>query len=475
MTQYNTYSTDGWPLGIDWSSSPEHIDDKALVQAENCEYDHADGCLRTVEGVVIKLEAGIPVDTLFYDHINGVFLFSSGTSLYSTNLETKTYLGELIGSSKPIYTIFGDTVLIASGGLLQALSGAKTLTTVTGSPPISHFVTGRQGRVIAFSNKSDVLNYSAIGNYSSWTNVASDPSSGQFLDVGYKDPGNIIAVDFLSKVLIVYKQYGRCYQVIGNPQSNDFACLPLSQTASCLSTRATCNVDDKSYYLGQGGFMALVATDTYSNIEPFEAGVNINAWVAKNIDCNCALWHLQSRKQIWMKAQTDNRVYLYHYLPRYKDGKGAWTTRKLTYDLHDVCEVENKTYIAYGNKIGILSKATDLDDEEQIQTSIIGNNKLAAQHNLVLMNWKFVSNNAIYGYGIIKCGKKTKNVTFSASSPLVYGNTSKIYGNIIKVFASDYTALPKVGGGAPKSVQLSVLVQKGAISIRQFDYTYIEV
>lgn len=473
--QFLTFESGGFPLGLDWSTSPENIPDGALVQAEQCEYDHADGSLRTVEGVVIKFDAGVPVETMFYDHKNAIYLFSSGNSLYKTDLATKTLVGTLTGSSKPIYCSFGDVVLIASGGLLQTLSGGSTLTTINGSPPVSHYVTGRQGRVVAFSLASDVVNYSSIGDYTNWTNTSNDPSSGQFLDVGYKDPGNVIAVDFLAQVLLVYKAYGRAYQVIGEPGESGFSCLMISETASCLSANATCNVDGKSYYVGQAGFMSLTPTDRYSKIEPTESGLNINAWIARNIDSNCRLWHVQSKKQIWCKTQADKRVYLYHYIPRYSDGRGAWTARQFSIDLNDVCCVGSSVYVAYGNKIGLLSKTTDLDDAMQIQTVIKGQNKLARQHNIVVMNWLFVSNNILPGSGVITVGKKQRNITFTASSPKVYGNKTKVYGNKTKVYASAYSRLSKVGGGAPRNVQLALLVTKGAISLRKFDYTYIEV
>ncbi|MGL6016711.1 MAG: hypothetical protein ACRCZU_11655, partial [Selenomonadaceae bacterium] len=201
MAEFATMSSGGFPYGLNWSKNPEAIADGELVQAEQCEYDHADGSLRTVEGVTIKLDVGMSVDTLFYDHTHSIFLFSSGTNLYKTDLSTYTLLGTLIGSSKPVYCNYGGVIIIASGNLLQALTGANTLTTLTGSPPVSHYVTSRQGRLVAFSTASDVVNYSAIGDYTSWTNVAADKSSAQFVNVGYKDPGNIIAIDFLAQVM----------------------------------------------------------------------------------------------------------------------------------------------------------------------------------------------------------------------------------------------------------------------------------
>jgi hypothetical protein len=479
-------SSGGFPLGLDWSKNPESIPDGALTQAEQCEYDYGDGSLRTVAGVTIKLATGLAVvDTLFYDHVNVIWYFSSGTQLYKTDMVNITLLGTLTGTNKPVYCMYGGICLIASGGLLQTVSGGNNLAVVTGGPPVSHYVTSRIGRVLAFSLASDVLNYSAIGDYTSWTNNPNDSSSAQYVDIGYKDPGNIIAIGFLSKVIMVYKEGGRAYKIVGEPPSATYEVDPVSQTASCLSLFAATNVDDRSYYLGQGGLMSFTPTDDYGNVEPDETGLQINAWVAKNIDSNCQLWHVEPKKQIWVKTQNDKRVYLYHYVPqsayagsvnvRYDSGHGRFTVRTFAYQLNDVCCVGGTVYIAYGNKIGVLDASTDLDDAMQIQTSIVGNNKLTQLHSLLVMNRNFVSYNILDGYGTIQCGKKPKNITFSANSPYVYGSTAAVYGNSAYVYADAYTRSYKVGGGSNKGVQLSILVQKGAISVRQFDYQYLEV
>ena len=477
MAEFITRQTSGFPQGLNWSKNPEAILDTELVQAENCEYNHEDGSLRTVPGVTIKLDAGQSVDTLFYDNRHNVFYFSSGVNIYvTTDMKSYAQIGQLAGTNKPVYSMFGDVCIVASGGLLQVISGGSTLQSITGSLDKNDFVTTRIGRVLTYSNTSDQLNYSAIGDYQSWTNSASDTSSAQFVNVGYKDPGNIIAVDFLSKAIMVYKEGGRAYKITGEPQDGDsFRVDPVSQTAFCNSSRSTVSVDDKSYYLGSAGFMSFIPTNAYGDVEPFEEGLNINAWIAQNIDSQCELWHVVNKKQIWIKTQNDNRIYLYHYIPRYSDGRGAFTVRTFAYNLNDVCCVNDETYIAYGNKIGILDSSVDTDDNNQIQTAITGANRLANQHSILVMNRLFVSYNIISGYGTIQCGKKVKQLIFASNSPDIYGNVVDISGNTNSIYSDTYTRSYKVGGGSNKNVQLQILVQKGAISLRELHYQYLEV
>ena len=143
--------------------------------------------------------------------------------------------------------------------------------------------------------------------------------------------------------------------------------------------------------------------------------------------------------------------------------------------MHDVCCVGDKVYIAYGNKIGTLDATTDLDDTMQIQTAITGANRLASQHSILVMNRLFISYNLLPGIGSIKCGKKTKSLTFSSDSPYAYDATGYAYDATEYAYSDAYTRSYKVGGGSNKSVQVQIIVQKGAISLRQMQYQYLEV
>ena len=63
-------------------------------------------------------------------------------------------------------------------------------------------------------------------------------------------------LDFLSRAIIVYKEYGRVYQIVGTPDAKDLTVYPLSSTGYCSG--ATISIDDRSYYLGNQGFMSFM-------------------------------------------------------------------------------------------------------------------------------------------------------------------------------------------------------------------------
>lgn len=465
-------TTNGFRLGLDWSNPPENIDIQALTQALQCEFDSTDNALRTVSGVRILYEFTDKIETLYYDVYRKRWYFSSGNSLYETDFSTYKLLGTLSGIQKPKYHAFGGDILIASGDKLQAISGSGKLVTV--ESPQCDVVSSHSGRVLIASIYSHRLNWSAVGDYQSWTHNSNDASSSQYVDVGYKDQGSIIAVDFLTRAIIVYKEYGRVYQVVGTPDDNNLTVYPLSSTGYCSGS--TLSIDDRSYYLGEQGFMSFMPTNTYAEIQPFETGLNINSYLLKYITKDCEMWHVPNRKQLWIKPYNGVGVFIYHYLPRYNDGRGVFTARRFTHDIHSIVSIEKDVYVAYGNKIGILDESIDTDDGVQIETSIVSGNRLASGQFILIMNYNFITHNIIDGYGTIGISnKKPKPISFAGKTIKTFYATMKTATANIKMNANDYTKEHKIGGGANRNVQFKILVKKGAISLRQLDYTYEEV
>lgn len=476
MQEWMTYSTGGFPLGIDWSKPGENISNQACVQAMNCEYSPVDGALQTVPGIRTVYTADNEIEAIYKDAYRNRYYLVIGKKLYaSVDLQSITLLGTLAGNHKPQFCTFGGDILIASGGQLQYLTGTgEILETVEGSPRCE-LVSSHSGSVMISSIYSHRIYWSAIGDYKSWKHDNYDASSAQYVDVGYKDQGSIISVSFLSKSIIVYKQYGKAYQVIGNPHDGSLTVYPLSETAYCCGESVS--VDDRSYYLGDSGFMSLTPTDTYADIQPFETGLNINTMLIQQIGSGARLFHVVSRKQIWIiPRESLDHIYIYNYLPRYSDGRGAFTMRKTSHAIKDVLVNGTTVYIAYGSKIGVLDESIDTDDGQQIQTSIVSGNRLASRLFLILMNYVFVSSNRIAGKGSITISnKKTKVVDFKAGINKLVDAINDVISADESISGDEYTKILKIGGGPNRNLQIKIFLSKGAIAVHQFDYQYAEV
>jgi hypothetical protein len=242
-----------------------------------------------------------------------------------------------------------------------------------------------------------------------------------------------------------------------------------------MNSDAVLNIDSKAYYLGSSGFQSFIPSNAYGDIAPFDEGISVNSALMNNMDSNCNMWHIPSRKQIWIKTQTDSAIYIYHYIPRHSDGRGVFTTRSLQHDLSSVCDNGKHVYIAYGNKIGMLDSTLDTDDSKQIVTHILGANRLAPEHFILVMKCLLVTHNMIPGHGTIRVGRKAKKVEFPSDALSADADTTSIDSATRDIVTDNYTRSFRVGGGSNRNVQPEIIVEKGAVSIRQFHYKYLEV
>ena len=111
-----------------------------------------------------------------------------------------------------------------------------------------------------------------------------------------------------------------------------------------------------------------------------------------------------------------------------------------------------------------------------IQTSIISGNRLATKLFILLMNYDFVAHNIIDGYGNVQISNRTpKQIKFASVDERLSDDDGMLSDYNELLFQDEYTKVYKIGGGANRNVQIKIFVQKGAISLRQFDYNYEEV
>lgn len=475
VAEFLVMDSAGYPYGVNWSRPAESIADTELLEAINCEYAVEDGNLRTAAGIVPVLETGAPVTSLFWDDVNGRMFYSSGGKLYMTkNFTATTELGALSGESQPCYSLFDDKCLIASGGRLQVVSAEGELSEIEASPKVCSIVTVRCGRAVTCSLLDDALSYSAIGDASDWSESSNDTSKAQYVNIGYKEPGNIVALDFLAQAIMVYKEHGRAYKITGEPQDSNFSALSVSQTAFC-APRAAVSVEAKSYYLGETGLKSFVPTAAYGDVAPYDEGVNANGRLNGHVDASARLWRVPSRQQLWLKAQEDKQLYIYHYLPRYNDGRGAFTMRLMQNDLHDVCDTGNTVYLAYGSKVCRLDDGSATDDGVPITMTLVSGKKLAQKHSILVMNRLLVVHDLIAGGGTLLCGKKKKPFSYGNEDTDAYHATGFAYDASEEVYNAAYTRSYRVGGGSNRYVQSVLQTTSGAMSLRTFCYEYLEV
>lgn len=480
MSEFPVRDTAGFCYGINLSRSSVAIADGEAVELENWEFDESDGALTTVPGLKPLFHEEEDITSLYYDRVNSYYYYSVGAKLYRTEdffYSPRVSIGILSGTDKPMYASFGSTVLIASGGVLQFVNNQGELKKVEGGPEATG-ISVKNGRVIAFHHGSPEIKYSAVGDCFSWQidkEHLQDRSQPQFIGVGYKDPSNIVAVDFLSKVMLVYQENGRAYKVISSPDQDDFAVEPVSMTAYCASQHATCNIDDKSYFIGEDGFKSFRPTVDFGDISPFNEGLAVNTRLAGLITPNARIWHVPSKQQIWISPNGGTAIYLYHYLPRLQDGRGVFTTRTTQYPINDVLDYGGHVFVACGKTLAVLDRAIDTDCQVQIRATAKGPKRLASKHSILVMNRLLVTSNRLPGLASLKCGKKTRQIKIGSNDPFIYSLQDAIANHEEYIATESETRNYKVGGGSNKEVQLILTVEQGAVSLRQLSYEFLEV
>lgn len=457
--------------------TPESIPENCLQQAYNFEYGGEVLQIQVVPGVTTKLDLESEATAGFYDSVHDVFLVASGQNLYSitTDFGTKTLLGTLTGVYSPVFCLYDTFCLIASGGQIQKFDGS-TLSILDNSP-LSHWVGIKFGRVVAYNINSDVRNYSAIGDPTGWTNVPSDVSSSQFIYVGYKDAGTITATISLSQDTIILKSSGTAYRIIGEDNFSNVSVAVLANRVYAWNHYSGISVKNKAYFVGKEGMESFGTTNAYGAMTADDPapGYYINPWLALNSDGNAKMWHIPSKKQIWVKGQNDKFVWIYHYNVMANGIAGSWTHRDFQYQINDVMIKGKLVYVLYGDKIGLLDENTDTDDGKHFTAKILTKRTIPTLKKFIINHFNFLSANFILGDAVLSIATKQYPFTFSSTGTAIYGNHAAIYGNHTPLVSSKNTPIKKNLQKRVNYIDASLVVNTGRLSVQGLSVNASEV
>lgn len=209
-----------------------------------------------------------------------------------------------------------------------------------------------------------------------------------------------------------------------------------------------------------------------------DIGRNVNGRLSTQVTHDCRVFHVAPKKQIWIQPSPSAPTYIYSYVSRYDDGRGVFTTRHFTYNLHDVAVNGNDIYVAEGPYIGKLSPDTDKDMGIQMETRITGPNRLPHKRRTIVMNRNIVTHNRLPGQMTVKVGKKTTVLTLNGNGEQSIedkGDEQIEEANEPIDTGDGYTKNLRPSCGSNRSVQVDIHVTQGAIALRQLEYDYLEV
>lgn len=369
MTAYNFSDFSG---GMNTAQPPEQIADNEAELIMNYEYDY--NRLRTRGGTSAPLvSVGDSIKSFYYDAATEAYLlFSAGTDKVKGNIylayigEPATLVGQLTGNERPVCCKFDGCIYIASGDKLQYFDYEQLFTVE--SSKLCDNVFERLGRLVTTHRGDDNLYYSATGDAKSkdaWTDVSNDDSSSKWLEVGYKDDGDIITCKPMANDLLVFKTNGRIYSVSGEYPAWNVSQVGEKSYAEDIQKSIEI-VGDSVAFITRNGIRSVDTVQTYGNFTMNEIGYKFNKSLTANIS-NPMCWNAVSKRQLIIRPSSSNKKLLFIYQYNMMAGYEL----EFPFDIDDMAETSNGIIILSGNALYRWSFEYSTDNGQPIKTKLV--------------------------------------------------------------------------------------------------------
>lgn len=370
--QMTAYSFSDFSGGMNTAQPPEQIADNEAELIMNYEYDY--NRLRTRGGTSTPLvSVDDSIKSFYYDAATEAYLlFGAGTDKAKGNIylayigEPATLVGQLTGNERPVCCKFDGCIYIASGDKLQYFDYEQLFTVE--SSKLCDNVFERLGRLVTTHRGDDNLYYSATGDAKSkdaWTDVSNDDSSSKWLEVGYKDDGDIITCKPMANDLLVFKTNGRIYSVSGEYPAWNVSQVGEKSYAEDIQKSIEI-VGDSVAFITRNGIRSVDTVQTYGNFTMNEIGYKFNKSLTANIS-NPMCWNAVSKRQLIIRPSSSNKKLLFIYQYNMMAGYEL----EFPFDIDDMAETSNGIIILSGNALYRWSFEYSTDNGQPIKTKLV--------------------------------------------------------------------------------------------------------
>lgn len=302
--------------------------------------------------------------SVYYDNDSNTFLaFDVNGGVYHVDSTGKfaTKVGSLTGKKKPCCAKFKDVIWIASGGKLQFYDYTdNSLSTVMDGPDCD-IVFQRFARLCVAMSGTDRVQYSATGDGTDWTQDDNDLSKSQWVDIGYGDSGDIIAVAPLSTDLMIIKSNGMIYQLTGDADVASWAVYRVASETDPTGRQAAVPVGNDVVFTSLSGLKTLSTTMDYGNIATGDIGQKFNLLVTQS-QYDPQIRNLRRRKLLLIRPTEDKSYWI-----AYNYAIGAATTLHFPMQVVDIVETEDRLVVAAGSNLYEIKDENTTDDGAAIE------------------------------------------------------------------------------------------------------------
>ena len=319
--------------GLDLTVPPESLPSNELKAAMNVEFSRLTGGMRVRGGLVwsgrfdgaVGDVAPVPGKRGFLVRERGSrkVWFFTWSCIWPVE-------GELAGDGDMSAAAWGEPgeMVVATGGKLQRFEpygagGLPSLRDIEGSPEECRLAFVRSGRV-GVVDGPDTLRFSWVGDCEQWDNDPDDESTGQFIEIGYKDGMDINAIVPLSKDLIVFKcpkdepDKGVVWRLTGD--FPEWWPLEAAHDTGTFSQRTVQAVGNDVFYLSPLGLATLGTVTQYGEVRTAWPDRKVAPTLTRLLRDTAQLWNVPVKEQLWvLPAEGEEDIWAFDY------GLGIWT------------------------------------------------------------------------------------------------------------------------------------------------------
>ena len=386
--------------GLNTSTSVDGISENQLAQTVNLEVDHATGKLKSVSGTSDLLQ--FPnIFAAMYDAINQrLLLIDADKVVWCATSAGWITIGTLSGELYPITASWEDGLLIASGGKLQYFNGNAL---VTLNSPIANSVCVQAGRVLIADAKN--LYLSGVGDETNWTENANIDSSAKFLEVGYKDGGELVGMVGLPSGVLLLKNNRRVYRLnIGFPA---WTLVEIAREVEVSGRLSACAVADLLFVLGDSEVQNLQAANVYGNAKPQNIALLVKSEI-KSLPKNSLVRYVPKLNQIWIL--NGDFVLMFDLVTQ------SWFKRQFNSKILDVLTIGDEILIIKPDRVSKLDENIFSDSGAELTWSFQSKRHIS-HYDYLLKNTtvSYTPLDAELTNGKISAGKVVVNLSLSES------------------------------------------------------------
>lgn len=344
--------------GINTSVSPQLLQDNEFQVLKNFEYDA--NRLVTRGGLSEALaEYDNDIKAVFYDDSTRCYLvcLENGT-VYEENLVDLHHLvGTLTGNEKPSFCRFDGKIFVASGGLLQYYDYVNHALTTIEASYLCDNVFERFGRLVVSHKGDDNLYYSATGDAyeTGWEEDTNDDSSAKWIEIGYKDDGDILKVLPIGGDIAIFKTNGRVYTLSG--EYPNWNVTLVGDNSDVYNAEAISVLGSTIAFVSNSGLRTLETVATYGNFTINEIGRRFNRTLATNL-FEPRLYNIVRKRQLIICPNTSesNKLFCFQY------DLGAAIEFEFALPINDMVDTQDDVIIASGNSLYRWSREHETDN-----------------------------------------------------------------------------------------------------------------